>query len=97
MRHFSVAALLVSFVAAMSFIAPMPPIDAAHAQGRKKGETYCARYLGGAENCGFTSLQQCMQSISGSGGNCVAVQPAPRPKRLAPVTPMTPRDEDDTE
>ena len=93
MRQLAVAALLVSSVVAA------PLIDSAHAQNRKKGEPprFCARYLGGAENCGFTSLQQCMQSLSGSGGNCVEVQPMARPKRLPPVTPMNPRDEDDTE
>jgi len=42
-------------------------------------------------------MQQCLQALSGNGGMCVAVQEMPRPKKLAPVTPLTPRDEDDTE
>ena len=32
---------------------------------------YCAKYKGGAENCGFYSFNQCLAAISGVGGMCV--------------------------
>src|SRR5262245_102803 len=34
--------------------------------------SWCAQYtgLGGSENCGFSSFQQCQASVSGIGGFC---------------------------
>jgi len=84
------AALALAVTAGSSVVTPA---DAAKA----KAKAAQARYLGGAESCGFSTMQQCLQSLSGNGGMCVAVQEMPRPKKLAPVTPLTPRDEDDTE
>jgi len=31
---------------------------------------YCAKYKGGAENCGFYSFNQCMAALWGNGGIC---------------------------
>jgi hypothetical protein len=31
---------------------------------------YCARYADGGTNCGFNSLQQCVATVSGTGGFC---------------------------
>ena len=31
---------------------------------------YCAKYKGGAENCGFYSFNQCLAALSGNGGIC---------------------------
>jgi Protein of unknown function (DUF3551) len=45
---------------------------------------WCAYYdggMGGGENCGFTTIQQCMADISGIGGLCqpnTQYQPPPR-------------------
>jgi hypothetical protein len=37
---------------------------------------WCAQYsgLGGARNCGFITIQQCMATIAGMGGFCVPNQ-----------------------
>ncbi len=88
------AALALAVTAGSSVVTPA---DAAKAKAKAAQARYCARYLGGAESCGFSTMQQCLQALSGNGGMCVAVQEMPRPKKLAPVTPLTPRDEDDTE
>jgi len=32
--------------------------------------TWCARYPGGASNCGFYSFEQCQATVSGIGGFC---------------------------
>ncbi|MFZ0421563.1 MAG: DUF3551 domain-containing protein [Xanthobacteraceae bacterium] len=57
---------------------------------------WCAQYggkMGGAMNCGFVSFDQCMQTVRGMGGFCMAnntYQPSGpahhsrRPKRHAP-------------
>ena len=47
---------------------------------------WCAEYAGfGSQNCGFTTIQQCMASLSGNGGFCNAntqyvfsAEPVPR-------------------
>jgi hypothetical protein len=31
---------------------------------------YCAKYKGGAENCGFYSFNQCLVALAGNGGFC---------------------------
>jgi hypothetical protein len=31
---------------------------------------WCALYKEGAVNCGFTTFQQCLATVSGSGGLC---------------------------
>jgi len=31
---------------------------------------YCAKYKGGAENCGFYSFNQCLAALAGNGGVC---------------------------
>jgi hypothetical protein len=34
---------------------------------------WCADYAGfGSQNCGFTTIQQCMAALSGNGGFCNA-------------------------
>ena len=91
--RFAIAGLL-------ALIAIGPPLSAAEAAPKAKAQQtrYCAQYRGGGENCGFLSFQQCQQALSGSGGICVvaAIQD-PWIRKPAPVTPMNPRDEDDTE
>jgi Protein of unknown function (DUF3551) len=47
---------------------------------------WCADYAGfGSQNCGFTTIQQCMAALSGNGGFCNAntqyvfsAEPVPR-------------------
>lgn len=44
-------------------------VTSAHAQNYP----WCARYgggMGGGENCGFTTFQQCQATLSGMGGFC---------------------------
>jgi hypothetical protein len=36
----------------------------------RKSSHWCAQYANGSENCGFTSIQQCLAAISGAGGSC---------------------------
>jgi Protein of unknown function (DUF3551) len=48
---------------------------------------WCADYAGfGSQNCGFTTFQQCMATLSGNGGFCNAntqyVPPAVRAPRV---------------
>jgi hypothetical protein len=49
------------------------------------GRQWCAYYnffRGGATNCGFSTFQQCLATVSGVGGSCgpnPMYQPAPRP------------------
>jgi hypothetical protein len=47
---------------------------------------WCAQYsgsMGGSMNCGFTTHEQCMATVSGAGGFCVVntqyQAPVPRP------------------
>src|SRR5215472_19380733 len=42
----------------------------AHAQNYPWCAYYSGRGFGGATNCGFTSFQQCMATVSGIGGFC---------------------------
>ena len=53
---------------------------------------WCANYSGrpGGQNCGFTSFKQCLVTLAGNGGFCVAnpwYQPYPPPASYAP--PLT--------
>lgn len=92
MRCLAVSGAFLAFTAIA-----LPALPASAAPKAKAQPTrYCAQYRGGGENCGFLSMQQCQQSLSGNGGMCVvaAIQD-PRIKKPAPVTPMSPRDEDD--
>ena len=50
---------------------------------------WCANYSGrpGGQNCGFTSFKQCLLTLAGNGGFCVAnpwYQPYPPPTSYAP-------------
>jgi Protein of unknown function (DUF3551) len=51
-------------------------IAAAGLSTRAEAQTYpwCAHYsggsMGGAMNCGFTTFQQCLDTVSGIGGFC---------------------------
>jgi Protein of unknown function (DUF3551) len=50
---------------------------------------WCAYYdffEGGATNCGFSTLQQCMATVSGIGGSCGA-----NPQYQSPPAPTTRR------
>ena len=46
---------------------------------------WCAEgnYKGGATNCGFVTLQQCMDTVRGSGGSC-----GPNPMYQPPSEPQ---------
>jgi hypothetical protein len=35
---------------------------------------WCAAYRNGSNNCGFTTIEQCRESVSGVGGSCVPNQ-----------------------
>jgi Putative peptidoglycan binding domain len=39
--------------------------------GARQSSSWCAIYGTGAENCGFTSMQQCRAAVSGVGGSCI--------------------------
>ena len=73
-----------SLGAALALGAVLVALDAAPA--RAQG-AWCAYYSGthGGTNCGFYTLQQCREAISGVGGVCspspwVSQDPAPRRK-----------------
>ncbi len=40
---------------------------------------WCANYYFGASNCGFSTFEQCMATLSGIGGSCEANQFYNRP------------------
>jgi hypothetical protein len=63
MTKYLVAAILTA--AAFTAFAPATPAAAAE-------YPWCAQYGGrdGGRNCGFTSFQQCMATVSGIGGFC---------------------------
>jgi hypothetical protein len=80
-------AILIAFpVAALAFTMNA---DRAAAQNYP----WCAEYGGGGEdfggtNCGFVTLKQCMETVSGVGGFCVH-----NPMDQPPVQPSRPRRE----
>ena len=54
--------------------------------------TWCAHYATGGDNCGFSSRQQCLASVSGVGGSCDAENgeaepPKPYVRRRKAVRP----------
>src|SRR5437588_11079990 len=56
----------------------------AHAQNYPWCAYYSGRALGGAINCGFTTFQQCLATVSGIGGFCepnTVYRPPPGPHR----------------
>ena len=56
----------------------------AHAQNYPWCALYSGRALGGATNCGFTTFQQCLATVSGIGGFCepnTQYRPPPGPHR----------------
>ena len=62
MRFLALAAAFAAFAATMPV---STPADAAPMATR-----FCAKYKGGAENCGFYSFNQCMAALWGNGGIC---------------------------
>lgn len=75
---FALAALVVAFD-----VSPAPA----------QNYPWCAEYGGGGEdfggtNCGFVTLKQCMETVSGIGGFCV-----PNPMYQPPEQPSRPRRE----
>jgi Protein of unknown function (DUF3551) len=53
---------------------------------------WCAHYGGlGGTNCGFTTYEQCMATISGMGGSCMQntqyAAPVPSPTSRRPASP----------
>jgi len=58
----------------------------AHAQNYPWCALYSGRALGGATNCGFTTFQQCLATVSGIGGFCEP-NTQYRPPRTAPALP----------
>jgi hypothetical protein len=62
MRKYLIAAALLSFA---STALPVTPAAAAIEY------PWCAQYgWKGGRNCGFSSYQQCMATVSGIGGSC---------------------------
>jgi len=62
----------------------------AHAQNYPWCAFYSGRGFGGATNCGFTSFQQCMATVSGIGGSCqvnTMYVPPPGPHRRSRAQP----------
>ena len=52
---------------------------------------WCADgYKGGARSCGFTTFEQCLATVSGSGGFCER-NPMYRPDERHPVRVKSPR------
>lgn len=58
-------ALAGAFVALAATAPIVTPADAAPFATR-----FCAKYKGGAENCGFYSFRQCLAALAGNGGFC---------------------------
>jgi len=68
-------------------------VGTANAQQAHIEYPWCAVYggdMGGASNCGFTTWEQCMATVSGIGGSCEPnqfytprAQAAPKRKRRA--------------
>jgi Protein of unknown function (DUF3551) len=55
---------------------------------------WCANYRTGGTNCGFSTFSQCMESVSGAGGNCNEIResaPAARPERAPRSVAEPPR------
>ena len=56
---------------------------------------WCAYYgsdMGGSENCGFVSFDQCMKTLSGNGGFCqLNTQYVPPPGPHAPPKMLKPQ------
>jgi hypothetical protein len=62
----------------------------AQAQNYPWCAVYSGRGMGGASNCGFTSFQQCMATVSGIGGFCQLNNmyvPPPGPHRRSRAQP----------
>ena len=62
MRVFALAGALLALAAALPAATP--------ADANSSATRYCAKYKGGAENCGFYSFNQCLAALSGNGGIC---------------------------
>ena len=60
-----ILALAAAFAALAATVPVVTPADAAPNATR-----FCAKYKGGAENCGFYSFNQCMAALWGNGGIC---------------------------
>jgi len=43
---------------------------------------YCANYYDGTQNCGIPTLESCLQSVSGVGGDCAADNSGDIPRNL---------------
>jgi len=63
---------------------------AAASRAQAQNYPWCAQYssnMGGSMNCGFTSFNQCMATVSGIGGFCIqnnTYQPPVAPGSSAP-------------
>ena len=84
MRLMRLALLLAAFTA--------PALLAPSAARANIEYPWCAVYggdMGGASNCGFSTIAQCMATVSGIGGSCEPnqfyhpPQPAPRKRKRA--------------
>jgi len=49
---------------------------------------WCAAYRSGANNCGFTTIEQCQASVSGVGGSCVPNQFYTGPEKTSAQRPQ---------
>jgi hypothetical protein len=80
---------MLIFVLALSAFA-----GAALTGARAQNYPWCAYYgsdMGGSENCGFVSFDQCMKTLWGNGGFCqMNTQYVPPPGPHAPLKPPKP-------
>jgi hypothetical protein len=60
----------------------------AHAQNYPWCAYYSGRALGGASNCGFTTFQQCLATVSGIGGFCEPIRNTARRADRTGVTAL---------
>ena len=86
-RDWSVSFWILVLICAVLFLPSQPALAQLSQQGRG-GTTsgqFCATYNSDSkpEDCSFTSMQMCQESVSGLGGWCA-------PQAGAPVTPPPP-------
>ena len=90
-RQFSAAAARTAV--ALAAVVTLGTLDAAtraSAQGAWSQGAWCAHYYGrggGGTNCGFYTIQQCREAVSGVGGECTVnpwTTPREQPQRRKP-------------
>ena len=82
----------------LSAFAIMAGVAAFQPCAQAQNYPWCAVYGGfGSRNCGFTTFDQCMQSVRGAGGNCMQNTqyqgPTAAPSGRAPAAASSHHDE----